>query len=304
MKVFITGGTGLIGNLLVKRLVERGDEVTVVSRNKEKAKKNFYDKVNIVEGNPSQKGNWQSYIDGSDAVINLAGEAVISKRWTESEKQNIYDSRIKTTENIIEAIKKSENKPKILINASAVGYYGFQDDDREINEDETTGKDFLSYLCRDWEDSSRKAEKLGLRVVRLRIGIVLAEHGGALEKMIIPFKLYAGGHIGDGKQWVPWIHIDDTVNLILFSLDNQKVKGPMNLTAPNPVRMKDFCKEMGKIINRPSWLPVPSITLKATFGEVADIIASGQRAIPQKAMLNGYKFEYEKVESALNNLLG
>jgi uncharacterized protein (TIGR01777 family) len=304
MNIFITGGTGLIGKILVKKLIERGDNVTVLSRNKEKAKKIFYDKVNIIEGNPSEKGDWQNIIGDFDAIINLAGEPVASKRWNEVEKQNIYDSRIKSTQNIIDAIKKSNTKPNTLINASAVGYYGFQADDREINETETSGKDFLSYLCRDWEDTARKANKLGLRVIRLRIGIVLSENGGALEKMVAPFKLYAGGHIGDGKQWLPWIHIDDIINLILFSLDNNKITGAINLTSPNPVRMKDFCKEMGKIINRPSWLPVPSITLKATFGEMADIITSGQRAIPQKALNNGYKFEYEKIEIALKNLLG
>ncbi|RYX96511.1 TIGR01777 family protein [bacterium] len=304
MKVFITGGTGLIGKLVVKRLIERGDEVTVLSRDREAAKKKFYDKVEVIQANPTEKGQWQEIASNHDAIINLAGEPVISKRWTEAEKKNIYDSRIKSTENVVEAIKKSQGKVKTLINASAVGYYGFQHDDREINESETIGKDFLSHLCRDWEDVARKAEKFETRVVRLRMGIVLAEHGGVLEKMVIPFKLYAGGHIGDGKQWVPWIHIDDTINLILFSLDNANIKGAINVTAPNPVRMKDFCKEMGRIINRPSWLPVPTITLKATFGEVADIITSGQRAVPQKVLSNGYKFEFEKMELALNNLLG
>ncbi|MFN8577642.1 MAG: TIGR01777 family oxidoreductase [Candidatus Sericytochromatia bacterium] len=303
MNIFITGGTGLIGKILVKRLIERGDNVTVITRNKDKAKKFFYDKVNIIEGNIIQKGDWQNIIGNFDTIINLAGEPVASKRWTESEKQNIYDSRIKTTDNIVEAIKKSKNKPQNLINASAVGYYGFQADEREINETETSGKDFLSYLCRDWEDSARKVEKLGVRVVRLRIGIVLSENGGALEKMVAPFKLYAGGHIGDGKQWLPWIHIDDVINMILFILDNNKITGAVNITAPNPTTMKDFCKEMGKIINRPSWLPVPSIALKATFGEMSDIITSGQKAIPQKVLSNGFKFEYEKIDKALKNLL-
>lgn len=305
MNIFITGGTGLIGKALIDKLIERGNNITVLSRNKEKAQKLFKNKVNVVQGDPSQKGDWQNILisGGFDSIINLAGEAVTSKRWTEIEKNIIYESRTKTTENIIDSIKKIPNKPKSLINASAVGYYGFQQDDREINENETIGKDFLSYLCRDWEDKARKAEKLGLRVVRLRIGIVLSENGGALEKMVIPFKLYAGGHIGDGKQWIPWVHINDVVSMIIFSIDNENIKGPINLTSPNPVRMKDFCKEMGKVINRPSWLPVPSITLKATFGEMADIITSGQRAIPQKALTNGYKFQYENVEEALKNLL-
>ena len=304
MKIFITGGTGLIGKPLIKKLIDRGDQITLISRNKKDAQKYFGDKIEIYEANPVNKGEWQNIASNHDAIINLAGEPVMSKRWNEAEKKNIYDSRIKSTENIVEAIKKSQGNVKTLINASAVGYYGFQHDDREINEDETIGKDFLSYLCRDWEDTARKSEKYEVRVVRLRIGVVLSEHGGALEKMIIPFKLYAGGHTGDGKQWMPWIHINDTVNLILFTLDNLNVEGAINLTAPNPVRMKDFCKEMGQVIHRPSWLPVPTLTLKATFGEVADIITSGQRAIPQKALNKGYKFEFEKMEMALNNLLG
>lgn len=305
MNIFITGGTGLIGKALINKLLERGDSLTVLSRNKEKAEKLFNNNVNVIQGNPSEKGDWQNIIStgGFDTIINLAGEPVASKRWNDAEKKNIYDSRIKSTENIIESIKKASIKPKSLINASAVGYYGFQEDDREINENETIGKDFLSYLCRDWEDTARRAEKKGLRVVRLRFGIVLSDNGGALEKMIVPFKLYAGGHIGDGKQWVPWIHINDAVNLIIFSIDNLNVTGAVNVTAPNPVRMKDFCKEMGKVINRPSWLPVPTLTLKATFGEMADIITSGQRAVPHKVLNNGYKFQYENVDEALNNLL-
>ncbi len=303
MKVFVTGGTGLIGKPLIKKLIEKGFDITVLSRDKEMAKKHFDSNVAIIEGNPVNKGDWQNIASGSDIIINLAGESVLSKRWNESEKKNIYDSRIKSTENVVEAIKKSDGKVKTLINASAVGYYGFQHDDREINEDETMGKDFLSHLCRDWEDSARKAQKYDTRVVRLRIGVVLSEHGGALEKMIIPFKLYAGGHIGDGKQWMPWIHINDTVNIIIYAIDKNEIKGAINVTSPIPVRMKDFCKEMGHVIHRPSWLPVPTLTLKATFGEVADIITSGQRAIPQKVMSNGYKFEFDNVNLALNNLL-
>ncbi len=303
MKVFITGGTGLIGKLLVKRLLERGDDVIVLTRNAEKARKFFVDKVVVVEGNPSEPGEWQKEISGTDAIINLAGEPVTKKRWNDKEKKRIYDSRINAANSVVQGIKNAEIKPKVLINASAVGYYGFQKDEREINENETSGRDFLAKLCVEWEDAARIAEKDGIRVVRLRIGIVFAENGGALSKMVTPFKLYAGGPIGNGKQWLPWIHIDDIIGLILFSLDNE-VSGVFNATAPNPVKMKSFAETMGKITHRPSWLPVPSITLKATLGEVADVITSGQRAIPQRALEKGYEFEFPDLEGALKNLLG
>jgi uncharacterized protein (TIGR01777 family) len=303
MKVFITGGTGLIGRLLVKRLLQRGDDVIVLSRNKDNAKKELLDKAEVIEGNAVEPGGWQDIISTVDAVINLAGEPVSSGRWNAAEKKNIYESRINSTRNIVEAIKKAGKKPEVLINASAVGYYGFQNDDREISENETYGRDFLANVCSDWEDEARKAEQSGIRVVRFRIGIVLAENGGALEKMAAPFKLYAGGPIGNGKQWMSWIHLDDVIGLLLFALDNKELNSVYNATAPNPVRGKDFSTLLGKIVHRPSWLPVPSLALKAGFGEFSGVLTSGQRAVPARVLAKGYEFEFDDLNLALKNLL-
>lgn len=302
MKVFVTGGTGLIGKQLVFKLLERNYEVTVLSRNKEKTQDLLPDMVNVIEGNPAEKGAWQNELNNTDIVINLAGEPVINKRWDEKVKKELYDSRINATKNIVEAISKAENKPSLLINASAVGYYGFQNDDREIDETETYGKDFLATLCNDWEFEAKKVQKLEVRNVNLRIGIVLSDKGGALEKMLIPFKLYVGGYTGNGKQWLPWIHLDDVVGLILFSIDSN-ISGSINVTAPQPVKMKEFAQKVGDLLKRPSFFPVPSIALKSITGEVGDVITSGQRAIPSRALQAGYEFEFKTIQKALDNLI-
>lgn len=299
MKIILTGGTGFIGTPLRQRLLEKGYEVLLLTRNPASI--------------PSQKGltvaAWDGKtvrdesvrLQGVDAVINLAGEPIATKRWTQKQKEKILSSRIDATRAIVFAMAKSAKRPSVLINASAVGFYG-NVPEGDVTDDHPRGTDFLAETCSRWEEEARAAEPLGVRVVRLRIGIVLAEEGGALRKMLLPFKLFAGGPPGSGRQWFPWIHRDDVIGAILFALDHPNLSGPVNLTTPAPVTMKEFCKSLGKAIRRPSWAPVPAFVLKAILGEMAEVVLSGQRAIPKKLMEGGYKFRYPALGEALASL--
>ncbi|MBI2083658.1 MAG: TIGR01777 family protein [Deltaproteobacteria bacterium] len=276
MKILLTGGTGFIGRPLLKKLLEKGHEVTLLTR--------------------QQIPNF-ACPDGTDAIINLAGET-IAERWTKEKKEKIRRSRVDTTRAIITAIGKTSQKPRLLINASAVGYYG---DTKEVPVDESSprGYDFLAEVCREWEETAQEAEKDNVRVVRLRCGVVLGKDGGALQKMLPPFKFFVGGPIGSGNQWFPWIHREDVIHAIFFALENEKLSGAVNVTSPEPIRQKEFAKILGKVLGRPSSLPVPSFVLKLLLGEMSEMLLTGQRVVPKKLTEAGFQFQYPDLESAL-----
>ncbi|GCL54427.1 hypothetical protein NIES3806_17690 [Microcystis aeruginosa NIES-3806] len=312
MKIAITGATGFVGSRLVVKLHDRGDDILILTRNPDKAQriypKSIYPKIEIIPYIATESGDWQKEISGCDAVINLAGEP-ISERWTSETKQAIVASRQIGTEKIVEAISRSERvatalaaqKPKVLINSSAIGYYGTSET-ASFDENSPPGGDFLADVCKKWETAAQKVKDYGTRLVILRTGIVLG-NGGALAKMIPPFKLFAGGPIGSGRQWFSWIHRDDLINLIIYCLDRPEISGTFNATAPNPVRMKEFCQILGEVMNRPSWLPVPDFALEILLGEGAKIVLEGQEVLPKATQALGFDYRYPNLEAALEEIV-
>jgi uncharacterized protein len=304
MKVGITGATGFVGSRLVKRLQEQNINVVVLTRNVARAQSVFpataFPNVAIF-ATPTTSDAWQSVITGCDGVVNLAGESIAESRWTAERKQEILNSRKLITEKIVEAIKNANPKPRVLVSASAIGYYGTSETS-SFDEDSSSGNDFLAQVCQTWESAAQLVKESDVRLVILRLGIVLG-NGGALGKMITPFKLFAGGPLGSGKQWFSWIHLDDVVNLIVQALTEPEMKGVYNATAPNPVRMAELCNTMGKIMNRPSWLPVPAFALEALLGDGAIVVLEGQQVLPNRTLSTGYKYQYTDLQSALVEIL-
>lgn len=298
MKLVISGASGFIGSTLVGRLANKNHTLILLSRSRRDGGRS---NIQWTAWEPGQAGTWQEAMDGADGVIHLAGEPIAGKRWSEAQKQRLRESRIDTTRMIVAGIAKAKQKPKFLINSSAVGYYGPHGDET-LTEESPPGSDFLGQLCAAWEAEASKAREQGLRVSLVRTGIVLGKGKGALAKMVPPFKLFAGGRLGSGKQWLPWIHIEDEVGLIDFLVDHEKADGPFNATAPNPVTMDEFCKALGRVLNRPSWAPVPASILSLMLGEMAEMLLTGQRALPQAAQKLGYEFKYPNVLEALESL--
>lgn len=305
MRVFITGGTGLIGTKLIKRLRQRQDEVVLLTRSASKARQSMPD-CTIVEGDPTQPGPWMDAAAESDAVINLAGENIFAKRWNEEFKKAMRDSRLKATEHVVQAMarnpRRASGEPKVLVNASAVGYYGAHGDE-EIDESHSPSNDVLAQICVDWENTARGVEKHGVRLAILRIGVVLDKDGGALAQLLTPFKLGVGGRAGSGKQWMPWIHHADVVGLFLFALDTSAAQGPINATAPNPVTNSEFTRALGQALHRPTVMPIPGFALKVRFGEVASVVLEGQRVVPKRALELGYAFLFPTIDAALADIL-
>ncbi|MBW4672146.1 MAG: TIGR01777 family oxidoreductase [Cyanomargarita calcarea GSE-NOS-MK-12-04C] len=305
MKVAIAGATGFVGSHLVERLQKEGTSVVVLSRNTAFAQKIFphqaFGNVEIAAYTPTASGSWQDVISGCDGVVNLAGEPIGEGRWTAERKQEILNSRKLGTQKIVEAIVNSSKSPKVLINASAIGYYGTSET-ATFDENSPSGKDFLAQVCQAWEAEANKVTSSGVRLVILRSGIVLG-NGGALGKMITPFKLFAGGPIGNGRQWFSWIHVDDIVNLIIQALTNPEISGVYNATAPNPVRMADLSKTMGQVMNRPSWLPVPDFAIEALLGDGAVVVLEGQQVLPKRTLSSGFEFRYPNLQPALMEIL-
>jgi uncharacterized protein (TIGR01777 family) len=304
--VVLTGATGLIGKALVQALIGRGDKVVLLVRNPEKAKAELPNLAGYYAWDAmSESGEWSAAVASADAVVHLAGTPVAA-RWNDDYKKQIYDSRIISTRNLVRAIAQSHTKPKVFITASGIGYYGNQGYDESVpvlDESAPAATDFLAKVCIDWEKEAFEAEKSGVRAVAVRTGVVLSTKGGALEKMLTPFKLFAGGPIGSGKQWVSWIHIDDEVGLYLFAIDNEKVTGALNAVAPMPVQMQGFAEMLGKILFRPALFPVPKAALELLFGEAAGVIAEGQRVVPKRALELGFSFTYPTLEGALRDVL-
>lgn len=296
MNLVIAGGTGFIGSALSRRLLERGDSMTILTRSR--SPHTMIPHRKWLTWNPPSPGPWQEAVDGADGVINLAGEPIAARRWSGGQKEKIHSSRIDTTRALVGAIAEARVKPKVLLNASAVGYYGPHGEET-LTEEAPAGRDFLARVCVDWENEAMKAESYGVRAIRLRTGIVLGPGGGALAKMVPPFKLFAGGPLGTGRQWMSWIQIEDHVGLILFLLALAGARGPFNATAPNPVTMKEFCGSLGKVLGRPCWAPVPAFALRLILGEMADMLVTGQRVLPAAAERLGYKFLYPSLHEAL-----
>lgn len=302
MKIIVTGATGLIGSEICKKLLKRNYEVIVFTRNVESAKRKLPEVNSFIEWDYKNPEKWEKQINGKDVVIHLAGANIFGKRWNENYKKKILESRILSTKNLVNAIKKAFVKPSVFISSSAVGYYG--DCGNEIlTEENPAGKDFLSSVCSAWEDEAAKVEESGIRGVSIRTGIVLSAEGGALKKMLLPFKFFIGGPIGNGKQWFPWIHIDDLINIYLYALDNSGIKGAVNASSTNPVTMNGFAKILGKVLRRPSIFPVPKSILKIVSGEAAEYIVMSQRVSVDKILNSGYRFRFEKLEDALRDLL-
>ena len=305
MKVAIAGATGFVGSRLVERLQVEGITVLVLTRNTTYAQKVFpptaFPNVEIVAYTPTASGSWQSAISGCDGVVNLAGESIAEGRWTPERKQEILNSRKLATQNIVGAIANAHPKPSVLVNASAIGYYGTSET-ATFDETSSPGHDFLAQVCQAWEAEATKVTNVGVRLVILRLGIVLG-NGGALGKMITPFKLFAGGPLGSGQQWFSWIDLDDIVNLIFLALTKPEMQGVYNATAPHPVRMAQLTQTMGKVMNRPSWLPVPAFALEALLGDGAMVVLEGQQVVPKRTLESGYKYKYPNLEPALVKIL-
>ncbi|MGD1705036.1 thylakoid membrane protein ThyD [Dapis sp. BLCC M229] len=305
MKVAITGATGFVGSRLVERLHSEGEQILVLTRNTKKAKRIFpdsaYPNLEIVAYEPKQSGAWQKSIDGCDGVVNLAGAGIADERWNASRKQEIMDSRKLTTEKLVEAIAQANSKPSVLVSGSAIGYYGTSET-ATFDETSNSGNDFLAQVCRAWEAAAQPVKDVGVRLVILRIGIVLGT-GGTVSKMLTPFQLFAGGPIGSGRQWFSWVHIDDLVGLILHSLRHPEIQGIFNATSPNPVRMGEFCQDLGAALNRPSWLPVPDFAIELLLGDGAVVVLEGQKVLPKQTQASGFEYQYPTVKSALKNIL-
>jgi uncharacterized protein len=300
MKVAVVGGTGFIGTRLIERLQAEGHQVVLLVRNRSKAQAQF-PKAEVVEYSPKQSGPWQQSISGCDGVINLAGEP-LATRWNDSIKKEVLESRTLGTQKIVEAIAQANPKPSVLINASAVGYYGTSET-ATFQETSSPGDDFLAHVCKEWEAEAEKVKASGTRLVIIRIGIVLGPDGGVLARMMLPFQVFAGGPLGSGEQWVSWIHRDDLVNLILKALTDPAVAGIFNGTSPNPVRMGELCQVLGQIVKRPSWLPVPGFALELLLGEAAKLVLEGQQVLPQQTQATGFQFQYPTLQTALKQIV-
>lgn len=304
MRVFLTGGTGLIGCDLVSALLKRGDQPIVLTRDPNHARSRITNtNVRFVTGDPQTPGDWMHEIDGCQAVVNLAGRPVFAKRWNGVEKTVVRNSRVFSTWNVVKAIEKASVKPSVLVSTSAVGYYG-DVPERELTEASPAGKDFMAQLCADWEAAARGAEPLGVRVAIIRVGVVLDRYEGALKQMLFPFKLGLGGPVGMGQRWMSWIHVQDLVALYLLALDNPAIQGPLNGTAPEPVRNWTFSKELASALGRPCLFPVPPFALQAMFGEVSQVVLSSQRAFPKAAEQAGFTFKYKTCREAMRALFG
>jgi uncharacterized protein (TIGR01777 family) len=291
MQVMVTGATGLIGRPLVRALAAAGHSVLVVSRSPGRV--------------PARAVGWDAVpqaIEEMDAVVNLAGEPVAEGRWTEARKQEIRTSRIDGTRALVRALREATKRPGVFVSASATGYYGPRGDE-PVDESAAPGHDFLAGVCKAWEAEAAAAEALDVRVVRLRIGVVLAPDGGALGKMLLPFRAGIGGRVGSGEQWMPWVHVDDVCGLVVAALAGGEWRGPVNATAPNPVRNRDFARALGHALDRPAVLPVPGFALRLLFGEMAGILLTGQRAVPAAAQERGYAFKHPELAGALADIL-
>jgi uncharacterized protein (TIGR01777 family) len=300
-RVTVTGATGLIGSRLVRALRERGDEVTVLSRSPERAREAFGGDVQAHAWDPGAGPAPAEALAGRDAVVHLAGENV-AQRWSEDSKRRIRDSREQGTRNLVAGIEAADPRPAVLVSSSAVGYYGPHGDE-ELPEDTQPGSDFLAEVCVVWEREAQAAEELGLRVVRVRTGVVLDKDGGALGKMLPFFKAGVGGPVAGGRQLMPWVHADDVAGIFLQAIDDPAWSGPVNATAPRPVTNKAFSKALGRALHRPALAPVPAFAIQLLYGDMSEIVTKGQNAVPRRALELGYRHEHPGLDEALRSAL-
>ncbi len=301
MRVTVTGATGLVGTRLVAALARRGDEVTVLSRDPARARERLGSGIHAERWDPLHEPAPASALTGRDGVIHLAGEPV-AQRWSAPAKERIRTSRESGTANLVAGLRSAEPRPRVLVSASAVGYYGPRGDE-EVSESHPPGTDFLAEVCVAWERAAQAASELGVRVTVVRTGVVLDPAGGALAKMLPPFRAGAGGPVAGGKQWMPWIHADDLVGLYLAALDGADWSGPLNGSAPQPVTNRDFSKALGRALHRPAVAPVPRLALRALYGEMEQIVTTGQRAVPRRALELGYAYAHPELDEALRSAL-
>jgi hypothetical protein len=304
MNTLVTGGTGFIGRRLVAALRARGNAVTVLSRDAVRARSLLGDQVECLDWDPAQaEGPWEKALARADGVVNLAGEPVLARHWNDAVKTRIRESRVQGTRHLVEAMARAGARPRVLVNASGVDYYG-DTGDTAVDEGAPPGDTFLARVCVAWEAEAQRAAALGVREVRLRTGVVLGEAGGALAQMERAFRLFVGGAVGGGRQWLPWIHLDDVVGVILRALDDEAVTGPVNVVAPEPVRMLALAREVGRALRRPSWAPVPAFALRIVLGEAASVLVQSKRVLPGVLRRLGFAYRYTDLAEALRASLG
>ena len=301
MRVTVTGATGLIGPRLVAAMQARGDDVTVLTRDPDKARSALGDVQAVAWPDPAGSPAPAEALSGRDAVVHLAGEPV-SQRWNPGSKARILSSREAGTRNLVAGIEAAAPRPPVLVSSSAVGYYGARGDER-IPESTPPGDDFLAAVCVAWEREAAAAEALGVRVAIVRTGIVLDAEGGALAKMLPFFKLGVGGPVAGGRQYMPWIHLGDLVDLYLAAVDDPAYSGALNGAAPEPVSNRTFSKVLGRVLKRPAFAPVPALAVRVLYGEMAEIVAEGQRAVPERPLELGFRFRHAELEPALRDAL-
>ena len=302
MNIVLSGCTGFIGTRLTNELAIEGHGLVSLTRRKEHSGLFAAPGVRYVTWDGRDHGPLVQLVDGADAVINLAGESIAKGRWSDARKKVLVGSRVGPTASIVEAISGAKSKPGVLVNASAVGYYG-NVDEGDVPEEYPSGEGFLASLCVQWEEAAKKAAALGVRIVMLRIAFVVGGKGSALGKMTLPFKMFAGGPIGTGKQWFPWVHVSDVTGIARYALTAEHLHGPVNAVAPEPVRMKEFCSALGRAMGRPSWAPVPGFAVRLILGELADMILGGQKVVPSALRKAGYVFRYPGLGNALDDAL-
>lgn len=299
-QAIITGGTGLIGRALAAELVAAGYEVVVLSRNPQRAH-GLPTGVQVEAWDGRTAQGWGGLADGTYAIVNLAGENLAGGRWTAERRHRIRQSRLDAGQAVVEAVRAAKRKPAMVVQASGIGYYGPHGDE-EVTEDFPPGEDFLGRLAVEWEASTAPVESLGVRRVVIRTGVVLSREGGALPRLALPFRFFLGGPLGNGRQWVPWIHIADEVRAIRFLLENEEARGPYNLAAPNPVTNRELARALRQVLRRPSWLPVPAPALRLALGEMSAVLLTGQRALPRRLLEADFRFQFPEISTALQNL--
>lgn len=302
MNILIAGGTGLIGNALSQYLVRNNHHVTILSRSPERYSDSANNNLKFVKWDGKTTQGWDKLVNQTDAIVNLTGESLSAKKWSATQKKHIKDSRIYPAQAIISAIELADHKPKVLVQASGITYYPFSLT-KTMTESSPPGDNFLCKICIVWEDSTKPVELMGIRRVILRSAVVLSTQGGALPRMLMPFRFFVGGPLGSGQQWFPWIHIDDEIRAIDFLIQSDQASGPFNIIAPEPVTNTQFAKAVGLAMHRPSFFPVPAFVLKAIFGEMSTVLLDGQRAIPERLSKLGFEFKFPTADKALQDIL-
>ena len=301
LHIVLTGATGLLGRTLLDALHARGARLTILTRNPVRAAESVPQGARVLLWAPGVAGEWKSAIDGADVVIHLAGEPIAAGRWSTAQKQRILDSRVHGTRDIVAAIEAATTKPRLLLSASAVGYYG-ETGDRVVDERSSAGTGFLAEVCSAWEQEARRAASSQTRVVITRLGVVLTPRGGALGKMLPAFRFFVGGPIGPGTQWFPWVHLDDVIGIMLHAIDNVSIEGALNVVSPGIVRNRDFAAVLGRTLGRPAFFTVPAAAIRLLFGELGGTLLGSQRVHPGRTLASGYQFRFDTIDRALANL--